>query len=87
MATRFENGIVVTLGQYNRVLWNATVVTDGELIAAVGDSAKMKERFSKAKVVDCTARTLATFLLPPPSPAAPPSGMLREGRRLELFFE
>ena len=46
MTTRFENGIVVTLGEKNRVLWNAHgVVTDGELIAAVGDSAELKHRF------------------------------------------
>ncbi len=38
MTTRFENGIVVTLGEKNRVLWDATVVTTGELVAAVGDS-------------------------------------------------
>ena len=37
MATRFENGIVVTLGEKNRVMWNGSVVTDGEQIAAVGD--------------------------------------------------
>ena len=30
MATRFENGIVATLGPNNQVLWNGSVVTDGE---------------------------------------------------------
>ena len=45
MTTRFENGIVVTLGNKNRVLWNATVVTEGERIAAVGDAQAMKQRF------------------------------------------
>ena len=36
MTTRFENGIVVTLGENNRVLWNAAVVTEGEKIASSG---------------------------------------------------
>jgi putative selenium metabolism protein SsnA len=58
MATRFENGIVVTLGKKNRVLWNASVVTDGELIAAVGDPVKMKECFPKAKVIDCSDKII-----------------------------
>ena len=56
MATRFENGIVVTLGANNRVLWNATVVTDGELVAAVGDAAEMKRRFPDAEAVDCSGK-------------------------------
>ncbi len=56
MATRFENGIVVTLGEKNRVLWNATVVTDGERVAAVGDAAEMKRRFPTATSVDCTGK-------------------------------
>jgi len=58
MATRFENGIVVTLGENNRVLWNATVVTDGETIAAVGDSAEMKRRFPDAEPVDCSGKII-----------------------------
>ena len=56
MTTRFENGIVVTLGEKNRVLWNATVVTDGELVTAVGDSAELKRRFPEAKSVDCSGQ-------------------------------
>jgi putative selenium metabolism protein SsnA len=56
MATRFENGIVVTLGENNRVLWNATVVTEGELVAAVGDAAEMKRRFPEAQAVDCSGK-------------------------------
>ncbi|MBE3068449.1 MAG: putative aminohydrolase SsnA, partial [Chloroflexi bacterium] len=56
MSTRFENGIVVTLGEKNRVLWNATVVTDGELVTAVGDSAEMKRRFPEAESVDCSGQ-------------------------------
>ena len=58
MATRFENGIVVTLGQNNRVLWNATVVTDGERIAAVGDAAEMRRRFPDAEPVDCSGKII-----------------------------
>jgi putative selenium metabolism protein SsnA len=58
MATRFENGIVVTLGEMNRVLWNATVVTDGERIVGVGDSANMKKRFPGAEAVDCTGKII-----------------------------
>jgi putative selenium metabolism protein SsnA len=58
MATRFENGIVVTLGEKNRVLWNATVVTDGERIAAVGDSVEMKQRFPDADPIDCSGKII-----------------------------
>ena len=58
MTTRFENGIVVTLGEKNRVLWNATVVTDGEKITALGDSVDMKQRFTEAEVVDCTGKII-----------------------------
>ena len=58
MITRFENGIVVTLGENNRVLWNATVVIDGELVAAVGDSAEMKRRFPDGKSIDCSGQIL-----------------------------
>jgi putative selenium metabolism protein SsnA len=58
MATRFENGIVVTLGENNRVLWNATVVTDGEKIAAIGDSVEMKQRFPGADSVDCSGKII-----------------------------
>lgn len=58
MAVRFENGIVVTLGENNRVLWNATVVTDGELIAALGDAVTMKQRFPDAEVVDCSGKVI-----------------------------
>jgi len=58
MATRFENGIVVTLGDNNRVLWNATVVTDGERITAIGNSGEMKQRFPVADSVDCTGKII-----------------------------
>ncbi|MFZ2097283.1 MAG: putative aminohydrolase SsnA [Anaerolineales bacterium] len=58
MTTRFENGIVVTLGEKNRVLWNATVVTDGEKIAGVGEAAEMKQRFPDADAVDCQGKII-----------------------------
>ena len=85
MTIRFENGIVSTLGQNNQVLWNGTVVTDGELIAAVGDVPKMKERFPDAEVVDCAGKiilpgficahhhfysTMARGMAPPGEPAS-----------------
>ncbi len=50
MATRFENGIVVTLGNNNRVIWNGSVVTEGETIAAVGDTTEMKKRYPDAEI-------------------------------------
>jgi len=58
MTTRFENGIVVTLEEKNSVLWNATVVTDGELVTAVGDSAEMKRHFPEAESVDCSGQVV-----------------------------
>jgi putative selenium metabolism protein SsnA len=58
MTTRFENGIVVTLGEQNQVLWNATVVTDEDLIIAVGDSTEMKQRFPEAKSIDCSSQII-----------------------------
>ncbi len=56
MTTRFENGIVVTLGKNNRVLWNGSVVTEGEKIVAVGNAAELKQRFPNADSVDCTGK-------------------------------
>ncbi len=56
MTTRFENGIVVTLGKNNRVLWNGSVVTDGELVKAVGSAAEMKRLHPDAEVVDCSGK-------------------------------
>jgi putative selenium metabolism protein SsnA len=58
MTTRFENGIVVTLGEKNRVLWNATVVTDGELVVALGDSDAMKRSYPDGKSVDCFGKII-----------------------------
>jgi len=58
MATRFENGIVVTLGKHNRVIWNGAVVSDGDSIVAVGDAADLKKRFPEADTVDCTGKII-----------------------------
>jgi len=58
MATRFENGIVVTLGENNRVLWNAAVVTEGETVAAVGDAAEMRRLYPDAEAVDCSGKII-----------------------------
>jgi putative selenium metabolism protein SsnA len=58
MATRFEKGIVVTLGENSRLLWNGAVVVDGERIAAVGDAAEMKRRFPGAGAVDCSGKII-----------------------------
>jgi putative selenium metabolism protein SsnA len=58
MIMRFENGIIVTLGEKNRVLWNATVVTDGEFIKEIGNSVEMKRRFPDARSVDCSNKII-----------------------------
>jgi len=58
MSTRFENGIVATLGKENKVLLNGSVVTDGEKVVAVGDSAQMKQRYPKAEAVDCKGKVV-----------------------------
>src|SRR6266498_611444 len=58
MTTRFENGIVVTLGPNNRVIWNGSVVTEDENIVAVGDAAELKARFPDAEAVDCAGKII-----------------------------
>ncbi len=58
MTFRFENGIVITLGQDNRVLWNGSVVTDGENISAVGDATEMKRRYPEAEAVNCAGQVV-----------------------------
>lgn len=58
MPTRFENGIVATLGKDSRVIWNGSVVTDGENIVGVGNAAEMKKRYPEAEAVDCTGKIL-----------------------------
>jgi len=56
MTTRFENGIVVTLGSNNRVIWNGSVVTEGETIVGIGNAAEMKQKFPNADSVDCSGK-------------------------------
>lgn len=56
MTTRFEHGIVVTLGPNNRVIWNGSVVTEEEKIVAVGNAEEMKMKFPQAESVDCTGK-------------------------------
>jgi cytosine/adenosine deaminase-related metal-dependent hydrolase len=56
MTTRFENGIVATLGPQNRVIWNGSVVTEGETVVAVGDAADLAQRFPNAESVDCAGK-------------------------------
>ena len=56
MTTRFENGIVVTLGQNNQVIWNGSVVTEGESIVAVGNAADLQKQFPGADTVDCSGK-------------------------------
>lgn len=58
MTTRFENGIVVTLGDQNRVMWNGSVVVDGQDVAAIGDAAAMRQQFPAADTVDCTDKVV-----------------------------
>ena len=56
MATRFENGIIVTLGSNNQVLWNGSVVIEGENIVALGEPSKMRQRFPDAEAIDCSGK-------------------------------
>jgi len=58
MATRFENGIVVTLGPNNRVIWNGAVVTEGETIVGIGTAAEMKRKYPQADTVDCANKVV-----------------------------
>ncbi len=56
MITRFENGIVATLGKNNRIIWNATVVTDDEVVIAIGNSNEILSQFPDGKSVDCSGK-------------------------------
>lgn len=56
MTTRFENGIVVSLGSDNKVMWNASVVVEAEKVAAVGNAADMRKRYPDAEVIDCSGK-------------------------------
>ena len=57
MTIRFENGIVVTLGKNNRVLWNASVVTDGETDRRGRARGRDEEHdIPRPKSVDCAGK-------------------------------
>jgi putative selenium metabolism protein SsnA len=58
MSTRFENGIVVTLGANNRVLWGGAVVVEGESISAVGGTAELRQAFPNSQAVDCSGKVV-----------------------------
>jgi putative selenium metabolism protein SsnA len=58
MTTRFENGIVVTLGRDNQVIWNGSVVVEGENIVGVGNSRDLQKQFPNAEVVDCSGKII-----------------------------
>lgn len=85
MATRFENGIVVTLGANSRVIWNGSVVVDGATVKAVGEAPAMRKQFPDAESVDCGGKivlpgficahhhfysTMARGMAPPGAPAS-----------------
>jgi putative selenium metabolism protein SsnA len=56
MVTRFENGIVVTLGRKNRLIWDGSVVVEGETIVGVGGAVPLKQQFPNADVIDCEGK-------------------------------
>jgi putative selenium metabolism protein SsnA len=58
MTTRFENGIVVTLGQTNRVIWSGAVAVDGDKISAVGTAAEVRRQYPDADVLDCSGKLI-----------------------------
>ncbi len=58
MTTRFEHGIVATLGENNQVIWDGSVVVEGEKIAAVGSSGEMARKFPKAEAIDCADKVV-----------------------------
>jgi putative selenium metabolism protein SsnA len=58
MSIRFENGIVITLGNNNQVILNGSVVTEGEKITEVGNAKEMKKRYPSADSVDCTGKII-----------------------------
>jgi putative selenium metabolism protein SsnA len=58
MTIRFEHGIVVTLGKKNRVIWNGSVVVEGEEIIGVGDAADLQRQYPNAEAVDCAGKVV-----------------------------
>jgi putative selenium metabolism protein SsnA len=58
MTTRFEKGIVVTLGQKSEVIWDGAVAVDGDSISAVGTAADVRRQHPDADVVDCSGKLI-----------------------------
>jgi putative selenium metabolism protein SsnA len=58
MKTSFENGIVVTLGKNNQVIWNGAVVVEGENIVWVGPAIELQKRFPEAETIDCSGKVV-----------------------------
>jgi putative selenium metabolism protein SsnA len=58
MKTSFENGIVVTLGKNNQVIWNGAVVVEGESIVWVGPAIELQKRFPEAETIDCSGKVI-----------------------------
>jgi putative selenium metabolism protein SsnA len=84
MATRFEHGIVATLGAAGSVFVDGAVVTDGPTVKAVGEAAALRAQFPEAESVDCRGQivlpgficahhhfysTMARGMAPPGEPA------------------
>jgi putative selenium metabolism protein SsnA len=58
MKTRFEHGIVTTLGPKGRVVSDGAVVVDGEKIAGVGTTSEMRKGHADASPVDCSGQVI-----------------------------
>ena len=58
MTIRFENGIVVTQGQNHQVIWNGSVVIEGEKIVGVGKATDLQRRFPRAEALDCSGKLI-----------------------------
>jgi len=58
MKTSFENGIVVTLGQNNQVIWKGAVVVEGENIVGIGPATELRKRFPEAESIDCSGKVV-----------------------------
>jgi putative selenium metabolism protein SsnA len=56
MITLFENGIVVTLGTNNKIIWGGSIAVEGENVAGVGDTSALRKRFPKADAIDCAGK-------------------------------
>ncbi|HON55787.1 MAG TPA: hypothetical protein PLJ38_02095, partial [bacterium] len=47
-----SNGIVVTLGEKNKIIHNGAVLVEGEKIKAIGKAADLKKKYPKAKLIN-----------------------------------